>query len=316
MRTAPYLILGHMPFVGVSYQNRERDEEYQRRFSKVEAIRVVIDAAIKKGVSIFAAATPRSSALAPLHLQALRQVIDEGGDIELIPCIGIPIKIGDQDVDPFRRWATYLNIETEIYPEVAERISEDPILNFRPDWRRSLLENRPYKDGDFQQLRIDWRQIEGDLEQFMEMGVSYMEPGSETDFIVMANRLDLLGELIDRVRERGFSQLLFGVHHAGVTIPRLDLELDGFEGYLTPLNPLGVMMFPTKFSAETAVRNTEKLVYAIKPLAGGRVEPEPAFRYVFDFDLEGCMIGVGSVVELEEDFEIAERVLQDFNLIE
>jgi hypothetical protein len=27
------LILGHMPMIGVSYQRRERDEEYRRRFS-------------------------------------------------------------------------------------------------------------------------------------------------------------------------------------------------------------------------------------------------------------------------------------------
>ncbi|UCD72649.1 MAG: hypothetical protein JSW01_04120 [Candidatus Bathyarchaeota archaeon] len=311
MKTAPYLILGHMPFVGVSYQTRERDEEYRRRFSKVEAVRVVVDAAIRKGVKIFAAATPGSSSLAPLHLQVLRQVIDEEGDIELIPCVGIPIRIGDQDVDPFRRWATYLKIEAEIYHEVTERILGDPILNFRPDWRRRLLESRPYRDGDFQRLRIDWGQMEVDLEQFVDLGGSYIEPGSETDFIALANRLDLLGELIDRLREKGFPKILFGVHHAGVTIPRLDLELDDFEGYLTPLNPLGVMMFPTKISAETAVRSTEKPIYAIKPLAGGRAKPKSAFRYVFDFDLEGCMIGVGSVAELEEDFQIAVRVLQD-----
>ena len=310
MRTTPYLILGHMPFVGVSYQTRERDEEYQRRFSKVEAIRVVVDAAIRKGVRIFAAATPGSSSLAPLHLQALKQVIDEGVDIKLIPCIGIPIKIVDHDVDAFRRWATYLKIEAEVYPEVLERILGDPILNFRPNWKRKLLESRPYGDIDFQRLRIDWGQMEADLELFVDMGVFYMEPGSETDFIALANRFDLLGELIDRLGERGFSKVLFGVHHAGVTIPRLDLELDGFEGYLTPLNPLGVMMFPTKISAETAVRRTEKPVYAIKPLAGGRVKPKPAFRYVFDFDLEGCMIGVGSVAELDKDFQIAEKVLQ------
>lgn len=316
MRTVNHLILGHMPLVGVSYHSREKDEEYRRRFSDIEAVREVVDAAFGAGVRRFAAATPSSSPLAPLHLQVLGQIIHEEGDIELIPCVGIPIKIGGREVNPFRRWASYLKQEAEICPEVRERVLEDPILNFRRDWGHRLPNSKPYGEGDFQGLRIDWGQMEVDLEHFVDMGVSYMEPGSETDFIALANRFDLLGELIDRIKERGFPRILFGIHHAGITISRLDLELDGFEGYLTPLNPLGVMMFPSKISAEMAVRSTEKAVYAIKPLAGGRVKPEPAFRYVFDFDLEGCMVGVGSVAELEEDFQIAVKVLQDLDRVE
>jgi len=103
---------------------------------------------------------------------------------------------------------------------------------------------------------------------------------------------------------------LFGVHHAGMTIPRMDDGLDGFDGYLTPLNPMGLMMFPTKASAESAVRATEKCVYAIKPLAGGRVDPEEAFRYVFGFDVEGCMIGCASISEVKEDFTAATSALR------
>jgi hypothetical protein len=67
---------------------------------------------------------------------------------------------------------------------------------------------------------------------------------------------------------------LFGIHLAGITIPTIDDGLDGFEGYITPLNSMGVMMFPTKASAESAVRGTEKLVYAIKPMTGGKVRAQ------------------------------------------
>ncbi len=70
------------------------------------------------------------------------------------------------------------------------------------------------------------------------------------------------------------------------------------------------MMFPTKASAESAVRGTEKPVYAIKPMAGGRVNPEDAFRYVFGFDVEGCMIGCASVSEVKEDFTAAIQALR------
>lgn len=308
------LVLGHMPLVGISYQSSEKDERYRRRFAKASEMRSVIDAAIKMDVKRFAAATPGSSLLAPLHLQVLGDVFDEGHKVELITCVGIPMKLGNRNIDAFRRWATYLALEARLYPEVRQRILDDPILNFREGWKSILPASRPYVKKDFQRLTIDWNVIEDDLEHFVDLPISHMEPGSETDFLAMAGRLDLIGELTDRIKERGYREVLAGVHHAGVTIPKLDDELKGINGYVTPLNTLGVMMFPTKAMAEKAVRSTEKAVYAIKPLAGGRVEPTMAFTYVFGFDVEGCMIGCASVTEVEEDLNAAIGVLESRSL--
>lgn len=310
MKGADRLILGHMPLVGISYQSLERDREYRERFSDPGAMRGVVDAALEMGVRRFAAASPGSSPLAPLHLQVLKDAADEGRDIELIPCVGVPVRLGSKEVNAFRRWATYLAVEEPIHPEVRRLFLEDPVLNFRPGWRSGLPASRPYRDDDFQRLEIDWMRVESDLDSLMDLPVSHIEPGSETDFLAMAGRFDLLGELVDRIGARGFGDVLFGVHHAGETIPRLDEGLDGFSGYVTPLNSLGVMMFPTKASAERAVRGTGRDIYAIKPLAGGRVEPEEAFRYVFGFGVEGCMIGCASVSEVEEDFKAALKASQ------
>jgi len=101
------LILGHMPLVGISYQSAEKDEEYRRRFSKRIATRNVVEAAIKMGIRRFAGATPRSSPLSLVHLDALRVMIEEGHDIELLPCIEIPIRLDNNRINAFRRWATY-----------------------------------------------------------------------------------------------------------------------------------------------------------------------------------------------------------------
>ena len=127
---ADKLILGHMPFVGVSYQSAEKDEEYHRRFSEISATRKVVEAAIKMGVHRFAGATPRSSPLSPVHIEALTAMIDEGYDIELLPCIEIPVRLGDDRINAFRRWATYVKFERRLYPEVGGRMFNDPILNF------------------------------------------------------------------------------------------------------------------------------------------------------------------------------------------
>ena len=303
------LILGHMPLVGISYQSKEKDEEYSRRFSKNSAMRRVMDAAFRMGVRRFAAATPGSTPLSSRHLEVLKRIVDEGHDIELIPCIGIPIKVEDTRIDVFRRWATYVTLEERLYPDAKRRILNDPLLNFREGWKSRLPASKPYEEKDFRRLTIDWKRIEDDIEHFIDLPVAYMEPGSETDFLAMAGRFDLIGELVDRINERGFGGVLFGVHHAGITIPKIDEELEGFNGYVTPLNTLGLMMFPTKTSAEEAVRGTKKAVYAIKPLGGGRLKPRRAFAYAFSFDLEGCMVGAASVAEVEEDFNIVIEVL-------
>jgi hypothetical protein len=181
-------------------------------------------------------------------------------------------------------------------------------MNFRDGWKKKLPNSKPYTKVDFQRIEINWEKIEEDLEYFADLPVSHIEPGSEIDFLVIADRWDLIGELIDRIRERAFRGILFGVHHAGITIPRMDKEFKCFDGYLTPLNPRGVMMFPTKASAEIAIRDTKKSIYAIKSMAGGRVKPRDAFDYVSKFDVEGCMIGCASISEAEEDFKEARNI--------
>jgi hypothetical protein len=299
-----------MPLVGVSYQSREIDEVYQRRFADQSETEKVIDVAFGEGIRKFAAASPKSSPLAALHLEVLKRKFDEGHDIELLTCIGIPIKYGDRMINPFRRWATYLAYEMRQHPEVRQRIIDDPILNFREDWRRRLSSSKPYRKEVFERLTLNWKQIEKDLDRFSEFPVSYMEPGSEIDFITVAERFDLIGELVDQIKEHGYRGVLLGVHHAGVTIPILDDELEGFDGYVTPLNDLGVMMFPTKASAEIAVKQTKRAIYAIKPLAGGRIKPLQAFRYVFQFEIAGCMVGASSASEVEENSGAATFVLR------
>lgn len=312
MKSTGLLILGHMPMIGISYQSKDKDEEYRRRFSRASEMRKVMEASLDMGVRKFAASTHGFTPLAVKHLEVLKQMIGEGYDIDVFPCIGIPIKIKGNPVNPFRRWSTYIAAVRNTHTAMEQRILDDPILNFREGWKLKLPSSRPYGTRDFNNLTIDWQQIENDLESFVELPISYMEPGSETDFLSSAERFDLIGELVDRIKERGFRGVALGVHNAGITIPTLDKEVKGFEGYVTPLNNLGVMMFPTKASAEMAIKKARKKVFAIKPMAGGRIKPEEAFVYTFGYDIEGCMIGAASSLEVEEDFSAAFEALKMF----
>ncbi|MCW3982098.1 MAG: hypothetical protein NWE81_03175 [Candidatus Bathyarchaeota archaeon] len=304
------LILGHMPFIGVSYQSKEKDKQYRKKFAAIGETRRVLHQALRMGVRKFAAAAPTSSSLSHLHLQALKLLIEDGHRIKILPCIGVPLKLGAKGVDACRRWATYAKLEARDHPNAKQRMISDPILNFRSNWQHKFPVSKPYRKKDFQKVTIDFTSVEQNLKLFANLCADSVEFGSEVDFLTMTGRLDLIARLLERAREHGFRKILVGVHHAGITIRKLDSQLSEFHGYVTPLNSLGIMMFPTKQSAELSVKNARKAVYAIKPLGGGRIEPKPAFTYVFRFNIEGCMIGASSTSEVRTDVSAAVKALQ------
>lgn len=228
--------------------------------------------------------------------------------IQLIPCFGIPLEFRGEKIDDYRRWATYLDYETENFGNVTERYLEDPILNCRYDWRESLGRAKPYKLKELErELKVNWEKWEDRLFKFSSYNLAWLELGSESDFLAIA-RIDLLEELIDRIFGV-VNRTLLGIHHAGASIPLIEEERIKIVGYVTPVNKLGVMMFPTQQEAETIIGKASragKIIIGIKPLAGGRIEPREALDYVYrKMKADSCMIGVCSVKEAEEDFQIA-----------
>jgi hypothetical protein len=302
---AEKIVLGHMPLIGVSYQSPEIDEKYRTWFSEKKNINKIIHSALDLGITRFAASSPGMSPLANQHLEVLRGYIQKGHDIEVIPCFSIPVNINGKTPDAFRRWATYIESQKEDYPGILNRFLSDPILGLRPGWKEKLPEAKPYTGEELENLKIDWEKVEKKIGFLKDLPAVYLEQGSETDFLTMAGRFDLLGELIDRIREQGFNGVICGVHHAGKTIPKLDEELPEIEGYVTPINSKGYMMLPVKEAAEEAIRGSAKKIFAIKPLAGGRINPEEAFQYVYSFRLESCMFGAAKVEEVKADYREA-----------
>ncbi len=295
------MILGHMPLIGSSYQSKEKDRELIRKFSDKNEIRKIFETAYKLGIRKYATASSKMSKLSSRHIGLIKEYNENGYNFEVIPCFSIPITLKNKRIDAFKRWATYLKIEKQKTPTILNRVLNDPILNFREEWRKKLPEATPYSGNDLNALKIKWDSVEDALIEFSDLPVSYVEPGSETDFLAMTKRYDLLGELIDRITASGYEKILFGVHHAGETINRLDEELEKFDGYLTPINSMGIMMLPTHKSAEEAIKNTKKEVFVIKPFAGGRIQPSQAFKYILKFKTEGIMFGASTEEEIVED---------------
>ena len=309
------IVFGHLPLLGISYQGREQDEKNRRKFSDKNEMKRVLKAALREGIGFFAASSPSFCELAPIYLDAVEEVeSEEETELALIMHVGTPLELRGKRLDDYRRWKTHLEHESSLYgKETAGRFFEDPVLNCRHGWKNDLEGAKPYKLEKLKRdLKVNWKLWEESLDRLSDHNIAWIEPGSETDLLAIS-RIDLLGELLDRIQELGFRALL-GSHHFGNSAPLITKEkLRGFDGYVTPINKKGVMMFPTQKRVErtiAGIREEGKLVVAIKPLAGGRIRPREALTYVYrNIKADSCMIGVGSVEEAEEDFQTARSIL-------
>ncbi|MCJ7632364.1 hypothetical protein MUP77_08220 [Candidatus Bathyarchaeota archaeon] len=312
----PRLILGTLPFVGESYQGPEKNRTYIQRFSNIETTTELLMKAITScGLTAVGIMPPEISELSSLFFQALKTVSEETGvEPGLVACFTIPLKIGSKPVDEYRRWITYYNIEAARDKDVAEKYFKDPILLCREGWNEkfplALTNLHSYSAKEIRKLSFDRAKLEEILRPFKEYKVLLIEPGSETDFLAMTGRIDILQEILDYARDSLGCPAVLGIHHAGSTIPILENSNVDVGGYLTPVNSLGALMFPSKEEALKAIKNSKRPLVAIKPLAGGRIPPEKAFRFVYgEAHADACMVGVASEEELEIDVQEAIHVL-------
>ncbi len=314
--SVPRAILGHLPFVGESYQGSAKNHECVERFSKVENTVSILSRAVQNyGITVLSAVPATEGELARLYLEAVHEtVLETGIDIALIPCFRIMLTVEGKPLNDYRRWLTYYGIEKRIVGQVIlEKYLNDPILQCREGWKERFLtalkHYAPYKT-EIEKISIKRDEMRRAIESLKD-SVAFAELGSETDFLVMIDRMDLLGELIDWLQGSFGYRVILASHHAGLTIPTLEKAGIKFHGYVTPINKRGVMMFPTQELAVEGIRNARKPIIAIKTLAGGRLQPQPALEYVYgDLNADTCMIGVSSKEELDQDFTTALRMMR------
>lgn len=315
----PRLILGHLPFIGESYQGAEKNREYATRFSDVKnTVKIMRIAVEKYGLTVTAAGIMPNNQLTSLFFEAIKETERlTDTEIAIIPCIQIPLTIRGTPIDTYRRWLTYYEIESHITGEkILSKYLEDPVLQCRSGWKAKFKEtlqySKPYGREELKNLQIDYESLDREITILEDFNVLFAELGSETDFLTMTNKLDLLENLVDHLQSRYGHRVLLGVHHASVTIPKLEDSNIRFDGYVTPINRLGVMMFPTRDTALEAIKTTKRPIIAIKPLAGGRIKPREALEHIYKEVRVGfCMIGVGSENEAEEDFSTALKILEE-----
>lgn len=309
----PRIILGHLPFLGESYQGALRNQEYLTRFSNIENTIRIIMKALNSGVNTMAV-TSSSTLHGKLLRQAIRNAMTRTGrSLAVLPCFSIPLTLDGERIDDYRRWLTYYQYEQQhTTSPLLDIYLSDPILQCRPGWKTKFTHahqsSSAYTSEEIARLQINYHALRDTLPYFNDFSIIGVEAGSESDFLIMTERFDLLADFTQFLQKTFHRPVFLGIHHAGTSLPLLDQQDLGVSGYLTPVNKVGALMLPTHAQALNAITSTSKPVIAIKPLAGGRIPPSEAFEYVFQVaHADATLIGVASEEEFDTDLTAAQR---------
>ena len=203
----PRLILGHLPFLGESYQGSAKNIKYNKKFSETKNIEIILKRAIERhGLTTFSAPTYFDGLHALKFLKAINNIKSKTSiDIKLIVCLKIPLLLENKKIDDYKRWVTYYNIEKKYGEKILDRYLNDPVLQARENWKEKFLWKlnniSPYS-LEIDKLQTDYEVVENILSKLNRMNILYVGLGSETDFLAMCNRLDLLKNLIRLISKK------------------------------------------------------------------------------------------------------------------
>jgi hypothetical protein len=263
--------------------------------------------AVQAGISEFAIQVPENDQM-KIHWKILSEISKNYPDVSIIPNIGISLLFDGEPLDVYRRWATVIWGYKENAEKILRIVTKDKILQCRPNWEslinKAVNENKRLSVKEIDRVKLDLKSIERAIEKLAVLKIEFLEFGSEAevDFLVASGRIDIIEEILDLGQTYGYP-VGFGVHHAALSIPTLE-RIEKIKGILTPINPIGMMMFPSQIEALKATRNVkhrEKRLIAIKALAGGlHPEVKESFRFLAKEGIKRFMIGVSSLTELKE----------------
>ena len=312
----PRLIMGIHPYDGCSYVDSARDRENLERFDQVGKVSQVLRYAVEEEGLTVVQGDHMIPTLNRLHLQALWETERQTEtQIGLVAYILVPVKLDGVDITYSERAHATLYAYDEMMAGASfrEHIRTDEMIRYvlGGSWDKLVTPDTvsPFTDAEAARFEIDYAKLEQYLGFFAGYDILVADPGAEIDLLAMTGRFDLIREYLSFLRQR-FQNVITSVHHAGVTIPLLEREGIHVDAYLTPVNKPGLMMFPTRDLALDAIRQAEKPVIAIKPLAGGRYLGRQAFDYVFnEVGVAATMFGMGTIAQVRETTRWAKDAL-------
>ncbi len=303
----PRLIMGIHPFDGYGYVGGDKDVFNADHFSHFDRIVQVISWVASQGIT--AVQTDHTA----LHLDRQQLVAvwkasqQLGVSLATVPFIFIPVTLDGQALDNRRIYATLDRAAWDLAGDTyRDYLKADPIVQYMGSGHGADSEDflvyheevPPFTHDEFARMVVDYELLNQHLGYFAGFDPFLADAGAEVDFLAIGGRFDLIEEYIAFLR-RHYPAVVTSVHHPGVTIPLLEEREVSFDGYITPVNKLGIFMLPTPDTALAAIRAAEKPVISIKPMGGGRILGSEAFDYVLnDVGVAATMFGLGTIDEV------------------
>ena len=182
---------------------------------------------------------------------------------------------------------------------------------FTPRFRKALLGAAEKTGVLMPTIMIVGRDFEEDLDVYRELNCQVMlVHGQLTDALYVKSENAMQADFADmlkRIRAAGFAPAM-STHNGGETIPAA--ESSEAAAINTPINKITWRMCPCEAMVLSAIRQTNKKVIAMKPLAMGRLAPREGMDYVCRLaHVDGIVVGIGHEYEVEETFGIAHEIL-------
>jgi hypothetical protein len=168
-------------------------------------------------------------------------------------------------------------------------------------------------ESEIGRIRMKPGFFEERLELYRRLNVKLVQFGGGTaDWLTALGREDLLKDLSQLIRRKGFVPILI-CHWTSLVLPVAEKELDA-AGYVVPLNKLWGLL--TLSEALDTIKSVEKPVIAMKTLAQGALahDLQDAFTYLLKkAEVAGLLVGVSSVAEAKQTFSTLARVIDSLS---
>lgn len=280
----PKVMLGSNPFHAVSYRSSQERKEFRRRFSTVESIYKIMERSADLGIRGF-------------HSYAK--------EMEIKAIVKLREKLGDS--------MTVVSILPDIYGAMSRQTGAGP-QDKNLAKIKMLFKNMPAlmsagMTGNLSPM-LD-SVLKAELAFIKETGPNFvLLHGTLADIACVTEQKKLLNLFQERVQSAGAVPGLT-THNLGTTYRKLkDMDLH-FPVIEAPFNPQGFMMQPS-IEACLEVRKEASDVHFIakKVLAGGSGDPRRGISYAYEVaGVQSTVIGIGSVSEADDTFEIAKEIL-------
>ena len=302
------IILGCDDFVSWLYQGGDspfRDSDGNLNVPKVLR---VMKSCVSYGATSLDLSPPLIETFQKLQNETNEEIVGLGAlqewTCQNVTINGVPLEKYSEEIKA--------NIRSKLPQGYMERLiqSKKPIGLYKSlfELKRST---QPLTKSQIDSIKIELEFFKRRLELYRKLDVKLVQFGGGTaDWLIGIGRIDILQNLSQLIRSRGFTPLLI-CHLTSMVLPICEKELE-VAGYIIPLNKLWGLL--TLSEALRTITNIEKPIIAMKTLARGALADniQGAFSFLFkEAGVTAVMVGVSSQNEAKQTFSAIGEVLKE-----